>query len=96
MFIFFSFAVGVAIRRYEARPGAKLSSSRKTVSNKSPEECVAACTSEGGFVCRSFDYQKSSRTCYLSDKSSVTATVNVDTSNAFDYYELSKFNQSNK
>ena len=46
-------------------------------------------------MCRSFDYQKSSRTCYLSDKSTVTATVNVDTSNAFDYYELSKFNQSN-
>ena len=90
---YFSFSDGVAIRRYDARPGAKLSSSRKTISNKSPEECVTACNDEGGFVCRSFDYQKSSRTCYLSDKSSVTATVNVDTSNAFDYYELSKFNR---
>ena len=84
------FLVGSVLRRYAASHGARISESRKQIANTSPEACAISCANEGSFICRSFDYEKNAGKCYLSDKSSATKKVTVDTSNTFDYYQISK------
>ena len=59
----------------------------KTVDNTSPEACASACLSEPSFICRSFDFDDSTKKCYLSRKSSVNSAL--ASSSNFRFFELS-------
>ena len=60
------------------------------ISDMWPWECAMRCTSINAFTCRSFDYDRVNRVCYLSstnkDLAGVGLTPTQDTS-PFDYYE---------
>jgi len=58
----------------------------KVVDNSSPESCASSCWSEASFVCRSFDFDNSTNTCYLSSKSTVDSALS--SSSSHNYYEL--------
>ncbi|XP_072050141.1 uncharacterized protein [Amphiura filiformis] len=61
---------------------------RKFIANVSPERCAELCTGETQFVCRSYDYKRAARQCWLSDKNTndVPAVFTFQ-GDPFDYYE---------
>ena len=61
---------------------------RKFLQNVTPERCAELCIGETQFVCRSFDYKRPTRQCWLSDKNTNDVPV-LDGGQAdpFDYYE---------
>lgn len=44
-----------------------------TLSNVDTESCAQACSTEDGFICRSFDYNKSDRRCQLTQMTPASA-----------------------
>ena len=56
-----------------------------------PQDCAKECVASTGFTCRSFDYDRIKRECYLSDinKDTVGLVPTLDTY-PFDYYERGK------
>ena len=59
----------------------------KVVIATSAELCKRACTNEKTFVCKSFDFNKSSYTCYLSKKAKGETGLSTVTSSSIDYFE---------
>ena len=55
-----------------------------------PDECARACVEETSFNCLSFDYNKPTRECDMSD---TTGTENGElySDPVFDYYEKSEY-----
>ncbi|XP_071952274.1 uncharacterized protein [Antedon mediterranea] len=54
-----------------------------------PEECAEICIKETSFVCLSFDYDKTTLKCYLSEKNKdMVGHLKPTYGNPYDYYEL--------
>lgn len=60
----------------------------KVVPGQTAEQCADACEKESSFPCRSYDYDKSGSTCYLSRAAS--GDTELTAAKGFDYYEMSK------
>ena len=60
----------------------------KTLTNVSEDTCKKKCTEEGSFVCRSFDYKKTEKKCFLSSatKDSHGGLKTNYSGSAYDYY----------
>ncbi|KAK3736370.1 hypothetical protein QZH41_006145 [Actinostola sp. cb2023] len=64
------------------------SSNNKVLSSTSPQACAISCDVETSFPCRSFNFDKKSKKCYLSGKHSPDNLVKQDSTATYDYYEL--------
>ena len=60
----------------------------KVLSGMTAVQCADACERESSFPCRSFDYNRTAKTCYLSSADSEDAVVSEV--KGFDFYQLSK------
>ncbi|XP_072177280.1 uncharacterized protein [Diadema setosum] len=56
----------------------------EVVSGVTPNDCAAACASRPTFTCRSFDFEPSSNTCYLSEEND--QTVGASTTASYHLY----------
>ncbi|KXJ05518.1 Coagulation factor VIII, partial [Exaiptasia diaphana] len=61
------------------------SQDHKVVTSKTPEECAAICESEKSIPCRSFDYERSTKKCYLSK--AVAGAGDLIPAKGFDFYQ---------
>ena len=75
-------------RRYRRNYNFYLPGYDNQIISGTPEECSRFCSS-ASFICRSFDYRKSTNQCSLSNRS--TADAQIDESNSYDHYEISKY-----
>lgn len=90
MYIFY-FLDNSALRRFlSVRENRMPNNDHKQLSGMSEEQCAHACLTEASFPCRSFDYDKAQKKCYLSQ--SVSSNVATTPAQGFDYYEMSKSN----
>ena len=56
------------------------------------ESCATACVSASSFICRSFDYNPPTSTCYLSEENDLTVYLHVEYNPAFHLFvRISKF-----
>ena len=64
---------------------------RLTLTDIWPKECADACLAQTGFYCRSFDYDRTLRTCMLSDTTADTVGL-IPTADGYpyDHFELGK------
>ena len=63
------------------------------LSNVLPEDCARRCNEESSFICRSFDYDKNTQQCNLSDKDKdMVGGLRTDyTGDPYDHYERGRF-----
>ena len=57
------------------------------ITNIYPEECAKRCVMETSFVCLSFDYDKNTKICALSDRN-MDSVNGLFTAIGVDYYQL--------
>ena len=59
----------------------------KTIYRVSVDECKKLCWTYSIFICKSFDYRKSDRSCYLSKRAAYDRGMRLGSSSNYDYYE---------
>ena len=88
-FAVIAFLVTSPLRRFLAKRDMRLSNNDdKVLSGMTADQCADSCEKEASFPCRSFDYDKSGKTCYLSSANSEDAAVSPVKD--FDFYQMSK------
>jgi len=91
--LFFLFSVKSSIRGYQFTYDSRYpSQDHKVLLNKSPEECADSCEAETSFPCRSFDYERALKKCYLSK--AIAGDGDLIVAKGFDFYQTGNYNKT--